>query len=80
MKGDILIGGCFASIGSVTGAQKAQKALSAIAIPSKVIKIDTAARARGCVYGISYSCSQENNVKNALTSARISVREWGRDI
>ena len=80
MKGDVFAVGCYAAIGSVTGAQKAQKVLSAVAIPSRVIKIETADRRKGCVYGIGFSCAQESNVKNMLESSRIAVREWGREV
>lgn len=64
---------CSLQIGSVTQAMKAQAALSAAAIPSEVIKSQSSSR-HGCVYGVSYSCSQENNVRTVLANARISTR------
>ena len=66
-------GGCTALIGSVTLAMKAQSALAAAAIPSSVIKKETQ---RGCVYGISFSCAQNNNARSVLASERIRVKQW----
>ena len=67
---------CSASIGSTTLAMKAQKALSAEAIASSVIKINSSRTHRGCAYGVSFDCSQEANVKTILTRAGISVKEF----
>ncbi len=67
---------CFADLGSVTYAMKAQRILSNAAIPSSVIKSDTSSRHRGCTYGIRFSCQQKNNVRTVLEAARISVKQW----
>ena len=67
---------CFAAIGSITYAQKAQKALAAAAIPSSVTKAEVSSSKRGCVYGIRFSCAQESNVRAILSNARIAVKEW----
>ncbi len=64
---------CTAEIGSVTQAMRAQDALGAAAIPAKVIKTQSSSR-RGCIYGISYSCAQEKNVRTVLDNVRISVK------
>ena len=40
------------SIGSVTQSIKAQKILSEHSIPSKVVKISSDNRGRGCIYGL----------------------------
>ena len=64
---------CSTQIGSLTQAMKAQSALSAAAIPSEIIKTESSSR-HGCVYGISYSCSQENNVRAVLENANIPAR------
>jgi hypothetical protein len=56
-------------------AMRAQKALAASAIPSKVVKLESASR-RGCVYGLSFSCEQERNVRYVLEGERISVKQW----
>ena len=72
------LNGCSAEIGSVTQAMRAQNALSAVAIPTKLIKTQSSSR-HGCIYGISYSCSQENNVRAILANANIPVRHWNTD-
>lgn len=70
-------GACFAELGSVTLAMKAQDALAAAAIPVTVEKTESAAR--GCSYGIRFSCLQENNVRAVLATARIPVKRWNGD-
>ena len=67
---------CFAAIGSITYAQKAQKALANAAIPSSVTKAEVSSSKRGCVYGVRFSCLQEANVRTVLSNARIAVKEW----
>ena len=59
-------------IGSVTQAMKAQELLSRYAIPSNVIKTESSSK-RGCVYAISYSASQENNVRSILQNNGIRL-------
>lgn len=68
---------CVAEIGSVTYAMKAQRALAQAAIPCAVVKSERSGR-RGCTYGVAFSCSQENNARAVLASARISVKQWNR--
>ncbi len=70
--------GCSAEIGSVTQAIRAQNALASAAIPSNVIKSQSSSR-HGCVYGVSFSCAQENNVRTVLTNAKIPVRHWNSE-
>lgn len=67
---------CFAAIGSITQAQKAQKVLAALAIPSSVTKSESSSSTRGCIYGVRFSCAYESNVRSALFSARIIAKEW----
>ena len=73
---------CSAEIGSVTEAMKAQKVLAAAAIPSEIIKKEGSSRRRGCVFGIGFSCAQQNNVRAVLGSARIYPKAFdsGHDI
>jgi hypothetical protein len=66
-------GTCTLEIGSVTQAMKAQELLSRYAIPSKIIKTDSSSR-RGCVYALSYACSQSNNVNTILSNAGLAPR------
>ena len=67
---------CFIEIGSVTQAMKAQKALAAAAIPAKVIKKESAARQKGCVYGLEISCRQLENARAVLEASKIPFRVW----
>ncbi len=67
---------CFAAIGSITQAQKAQRVLAALAIPSGVTKSEGSSSTRGCIYGVRFACAQESNVRSALFAARIIVKEW----
>lgn len=69
---------CTAVVGSMTWAMRAQSALAKSAVPSTVVKTEEARGLRGCVYGVSYACSHEANVKAILEAAKISVREWNR--
>lgn len=67
---------CVAVVGSMTYALKAQQVLAQAAIPSTVIKTETASSHRGCVYGVRFYCAQENNVRTVLSTARIQVKQW----
>jgi len=64
---------CSAQIGSITQAMRAQSVLAAAAIPNRVIKNETP---RGCIYALSFSCSQTNNVKTVLAREKIRVKQW----
>ena len=68
---------CGAEIGSMTQAIRAQRALADSAIPADVQKIASKA-GRGCVYGLSFSCAQLENVENIFDRQGIKVREWTR--
>lgn len=68
---------CYAVMGSLTNAQKAQKALAAAAIPTSVNKIISSDTHKGCIWSIQFSCNQLPNVQSVLSAARISVRAWG---
>ena len=70
--------GCSAIMGTLTNAQKAQKALSIAAIPTSLGKDDTLSSNRGCVWRVNFSCNQLENVKAVLASSGISVKKWGR--
>lgn len=68
---------CYAVMGSLTNAQKAQKALSAAAIPTSINKIISSDTHKGCIWSIQFSCNQLPNVQSVLSAARINVRAWG---
>lgn len=68
-------GRCFAELGTVSAAMRAQQLLGEAAIPSAVIKQERGVNRGGCTYGISFSCAQRRNVATVLSSARMTVRE-----
>ena len=65
---------CTASIGSVTVAMKAKRALAASGITCDVIKVSTGGGARGCVYGIEYPCAISGNVRSILAGMGLQSR------
>lgn len=67
------LSGCYALLGSPTLAMKAQSVLAKAAIPVSIMKQEST---RGCVHGISFSCSQINNVKTVLARESIRVKQW----
>ena len=69
---------CTASMSSQTYALKAQRALSEMSIPCRVVRLDGAKSKHGCAYGIEFSCGQLENVKRVLQSARIKPRHLYR--
>ena len=64
---------CTAEMPSLTQALRAEEALALAAIPSRVTKLETSSR-RGCVYGISFACAQESNVRMILQNAGIPIK------
>lgn len=71
------LSGCFAAIGSMTQAMKAQRALGEAAILSTVVKSESSSR-RGCIYGLSFPCVQEANVRRIFASSGVKVKEWNK--
>ena len=69
-------GVCFAELGSLTAAMKAQEVLASAAIPASIEKIESPSSRRGCSYGLRLSCQQETNARTVLNAARISVKQW----
>ncbi|MBO5204116.1 MAG: hypothetical protein J6B72_05855 [Clostridia bacterium] len=70
---------CAAVMGTLTNAQKAQRALSAAAIPTSVTKSGSSSSHRGCVWSVNFSCNQMENVRSVLSSAGINVKSWEAD-
>jgi hypothetical protein len=64
---------CTVSIGSITYASKAQKALSSASIFSEIVKTERSGLS-GCIYGLEFSCSQLNNVRTVLEHAGIRAK------
>lgn len=69
---------CIASFASQTYAIKAQKALTAASIPSKVIRLDGEKSKLGCAYGITIPCGLLESSKELLSKSRIRVRKFYR--
>lgn len=67
---------CTASMSSMTYALKAQRALSAAAIPCRIVSLDSSKAKRGCAYGIEFSCAQLENVKTVFKNGRITARHY----
>ncbi len=70
---------CSAVLGTLTSAQKAQRALSSAAIPTIITKSDTSSLHRGCVWSVNFSCNQRENVRAVLASTGIKVKAWSDD-
>ena len=66
---------CTAVIGAMTKAMKAQRALSAQAIRSSVVKVGKAASSKGCVYGIEFDCALTGNIRKTLEESGIAISE-----
>ena len=67
---------CIAEIGSMTQAMRAQSVLAQAAIPTTVVKSNSSKNSRGCTYGVSFSCAQSENARQALMKAGVKVRRW----
>ena len=67
---------CIAEIGSMTQAMRTQSILAQAAIPTTVVKSNSSKNSRGCAYGVSFPCEQEENVKQTLARAGVKVRRW----
>ena len=68
-------GKCFAELGTVSAAMRAQRVLGEAAIPSTVIKQEKGGSRSGCTYGVSFSCAQRRNVATVLNSTGLTVRD-----
>ena len=69
-------GECSAVMGTLTVAQKAQRVLGAAAIPTGLGKSESSSSHRGCVWSITFSCNQRQNVATVLANAGIHVKSW----
>ena len=66
---------CTVTLGSVTYAEKAMRALASAAIYSEIVKLDES-RSRGCIYGLEFPCSQTDNVRAVLKQAGIKTKSF----
>ena len=69
---------CTATMESLTYAIKAKRLLAPIGISSDVVKVDSSRTGRGCEYGISFDCSQLDDIKRALANSGIHVKRYLR--
>lgn len=67
-----------AVVGSMTAAQRAQRALLSAAIRADIVKSDSES-GRGCGYGVAFAASQESNVRTILSAAHINVRRYAKE-
>lgn len=67
---------CFAVIGSMTQAIRAQRVLASAAIRAEVVKADEGGSRHGCAYALSYPCAQGANVRLVLKSGGVRVRAY----
>ena len=65
---------CIFSIGSVTHAIKAQRALSDYSVPSKIVKTKTLENGRGCTYGIELDSGYRSFAAEVLKRFGIPYR------
>ncbi len=63
---------CKISIGSLTYAIKAQKALTVAALYSEVIKLEGG---RGCTYGLEFPCNTADGVSFVLKNEKVRFKE-----
>ena len=69
-------GRCIVSLGSVTVATRAQRALAGAAIYSEIVKLGDDETGKGCTYGLEFGCSSKENVKTVLDNAGIRIRGY----
>ena len=67
---------CVVSLGSVTAATRAQRALSGAAIYSEIVKLGDDTLGKGCTYGLEFGCPSKENVSKVLENAGIRPRGY----
>lgn len=67
-----------AVVGSMTAAQRGQRALLGAAIRADIVKSDKQSE-RGCGYGLLFAASQQGNVTAILSDAHINIRRFTQD-
>ena len=69
-------GPCTAVLGGMTKAMQAERVLQAATIHAHMTKVSSSTQAKGCVYGVTYPCSQTPLVKEILAHAGLGVRHF----
>ncbi len=67
-----------AVVGSMTAAQRAQRALLGAAIRADIVKSDSES-GRGCGHGVAFPASQQGNVRTILSASHVNVRRYSQD-
>lgn len=67
---------CIVTMKTMTHALRAKSVLSAKGISSDVIHLDPSVTARGCAYGVSFSCGDSDTVRRVLDGKEIAYGEW----
>ena len=65
---------CRLTMESSTRAMQAKEVLARIAVRAEVVNAESSRATKGCAYAISFSCPQEQLVKQALREAGIRYR------
>lgn len=68
---------CSIPVGSMTRAMRAQRVLSAAAVPARVVKADSASTGRGCAYAVAVSCGRELVARELLRRSSLLGGEGG---
>lgn len=69
---------CFALVGSLTDAMRAQNALTYSGIRAEVVQANQASVKRGCAYAIRFFCDEQERIRPLLRNAGIRVRSYQR--
>ena len=67
---------CIVTMKSMTQAIRAKNALYAKGILSEIQNLDPSVTARGCAYGLSFSCMDRDVIKHLLEGKGIPYGEW----
>lgn len=67
---------CIVTMKSMTAAIRAKNVLNGKGIAVEILNLDPSITARGCAYGLSFSCGDKARIMHELDSKRISYGEW----
>ncbi|MBE6599160.1 MAG: DUF3343 domain-containing protein [Ruminococcaceae bacterium] len=66
---------CIITMKSMTLAEKAKRAASAVGISARIVNIDPAVTKRGCAYGLTLSCGEAERLRGVLERKHIPYGE-----
>ena len=67
---------CVATLGPISTALKAQRALLDAGITAEVQSLAPGETRNGCAYGVAFGCPERDNVRRVLRAARINVLQY----